>query len=78
MSKFWDQLGSGRAPFWSRSLGRSEMAEADQQQKIIKLLETAQMLADDLQDGVLSNLIEQAIDHAKHEVFPLRQPYWRR
>ncbi len=44
---------------------------SDQQQKIIKLLQTAQMLADDLQEAVLSNLIERAIEHAKHEVFPL-------
>jgi hypothetical protein len=45
------------------------MAKEDQQKKIIKLLQTAQMLADDLQEGVLSNLIERAIDHAKHGVF---------
>jgi hypothetical protein len=58
----------------------SQMAGKDQQETIIKLLKTAQMLVDDLQEGVLSNLIERAIDHAKHEMFPRnvkQAPYWR-
>jgi hypothetical protein len=46
-----------------------QMAEADQRQKIISLLETAQMLANDLDEGTLADLIERAIDEAKSGIF---------
>jgi hypothetical protein len=56
------------------------MAENNQYQKIISLLETAHMLADDLQEGTLSYLIERAIDEARAaSLFPpnLKQaPYF--
>jgi hypothetical protein len=55
------------------------MAEKDQQEKIIKLLETAHMLANDLQEGTLAYLIERAIDEARSGMFPpnLKQaPYF--
>ncbi len=55
------------------------MAVADQQQKIIKLLETAHMLATDLDEGTLAYLIERAIDEARSGLFPsnLKQaPYF--
>ena len=51
----------------------------DQKQKIISLLETAHMLAIDLDDATLSYLIERAIDEAQSNVFPpnLKQaPYF--
>ena len=46
------------------------MAEADQQQKIISLLETAHVLAVDLDEGTLSYLIERALDEARAIQFP--------
>ena len=55
------------------------MAEADQRQKIISLLETAQMLANDLDEPTLAYLIERAIDEARSGMFPpnLKQaPYF--
>ena len=55
------------------------MAEADQRQKIISLLETAQMLANDLYEPTLAYLIERAIDEARSGMFPpnLKQaPYF--
>jgi hypothetical protein len=56
-----------------------QMAEADQRQKIISLLETAQMLANDLDEANLAYLIVTAIDEARSGMFPpnLRQaPYF--
>jgi hypothetical protein len=56
-----------------------QMAEADQRQKIISLLETAQMLANDLDEATLAYLIERAIDEARSGMFPpnLKQaPYF--
>lgn len=41
------------------------MAEDDQRQKIVKLLQSAEMLALDLQENTLAFLIERAIDQAK-------------
>jgi len=55
------------------------MAEADQRQKIISLLETAEMLANDLDEATLAYLIERAIDEARSGMFPpnLKQaPYF--
>ena len=55
------------------------MAIDDQQQKIIKLLETAHMLAVDLDQATLSYLIERAIDEARSGLFPpnlKRAPYF--
>lgn len=53
------------------------MAEDDQRAKIIKLLETAEKLAHDLDEGTLAYLIERAIDEARAGIFPLKQaPYF--
>ncbi|WP_157100606.1 hypothetical protein [Rhodoplanes sp. Z2-YC6860] len=41
------------------------MAENDQFQKIISLLETAHMLANDLGEGALEYYIERALDEAR-------------
>jgi hypothetical protein len=41
-----------------------DVAEADQQQKITSLLETAHKLAVDLAEGTLSYYIELALDEA--------------
>ena len=56
-----------------------QMAEDDQRQKIIGLLQTAHMRADDLDEAALAYLIERAIDEAKAGMFPpnLKQsPYF--
>ena len=55
------------------TLVRFEMAEDDQRAKIISLLETAQMLANDLDESTLAYLIERAVDEAKAGIFPLKQ-----
>ena len=47
-----------------------QMAEDDQRQKIIGLLQTAQMLANDLDEATLAYLIERAIDEARAGMFP--------
>jgi hypothetical protein len=55
------------------------VAEDDQRAKIISLLETAEMLDKDLDEGTLAYLIERAIDEARSRAFPsnLKQaPYW--
>jgi hypothetical protein len=55
------------------------MAEDDQRAKIIKLLETAKMLANDLDEANLAYLIERAIDEAQSGFFPLKKkqaPYF--
>ena len=56
------------------------MADSDQYGKIISFLETAQMLANDLQEGTLAYYIERAIDEARAaSLFPpnLKQaPYF--
>jgi hypothetical protein len=46
---------------------------ADQKQKIVSLLETAQMLANDLQEPKLVGLIERAIQEAEAIVYPPKQ-----
>ena len=56
-----------------------QMAEDDQRQKLISLLETAQMLANDLDEATLAYLIERAIDEARSGFLPpnLKQaPYF--
>ena len=45
------------------------MAE-DQRQKIISLLETAQMLAEEMEEGTLAYLIKRAVDEAQAGAFP--------
>jgi len=55
------------------------MAEEDQRQKIIGFLETAHMLANDLDEGAFAYLIERAIDEARSGMLPpnLKQaPYF--
>jgi hypothetical protein len=49
-----------------------------QRQKIIGLLETAQMLAIDLTESNLAYLIERAIDEAQAGAYPLKgqAPYF--
>ena len=52
---------------------------ADQSQKIVSLLETAHMLAVDLDEATLTYLIERALDEARSNLFPpnLKQaPYF--
>jgi hypothetical protein len=41
----------------------------EQRGKIIKLLETAMVLADDIEDGTTSYLIERALDEARAQAF---------
>jgi hypothetical protein len=41
------------------------MADEDQQRKIISLLATAHMLANDLNEGTLAYYIERALDEAQ-------------
>jgi hypothetical protein len=55
------------------------MSEEDQRQTIIKLLTTAEKLAQDLSEPVLSYLIERAIDEARAGISPLKgqAPYFR-
>ena len=43
---------------------------ADQSQKIVSLLETAHMLAVDLDEATLTFLIERALDEARSRSFP--------
>jgi hypothetical protein len=45
---------------------------AEQRGKMIKLLEDALMLADDLEDGATGNLIERALDEARSQQFTKR------
>ena len=49
-----------------------------QRDKIIKLLETAEMLANDLHEQTLAYLIERAIDEARAGQYPLKgqAPYF--
>jgi hypothetical protein len=42
---------------------------AEQRGKMIKLLEDALMLADDLEDGTTGYLIERALDEARSQQF---------
>lgn len=44
---------------------------AEQRGKMIKLLEDALMLADDLEDGNTGYLIERALDEARSQMFSL-------
>jgi hypothetical protein len=50
----------------------------DQRQTIIRLLTTAEKLANDLQEQTLAYLIERAIDEAKAGLYPLKgqAPYF--
>jgi hypothetical protein len=49
----------------------------DLKQKIISLLESAHMLAIDLEEGAFTLLIERAIDEARSDLFPPKQaPYF--
>ena len=41
----------------------------EQRGKMIKLLEDALMLADDLEDGTTGHLIERALDEARSQMF---------
>ena len=53
------------------------MAEEDQREKIISLLQTAEALAVDMQESALAYLIGVAIDEARRGYFPLKQaPYF--
>ena len=42
---------------------------AEQRGKIIKLLETAMTLAEDVEDGTTAYLIERALDEARAQAF---------
>ena len=44
---------------------------ADQYGKLIRLLEEAMVLADDLNDGTTGYLIERAVDEARSRLFRL-------
>ena len=46
------------------------MADTNQRQKIISMLETALMLSNDLDEANLAYLIERAIDEATSGMFP--------
>ena len=46
---------------------------ADQYGKLIRLLEEAMALADDLEDGTTEYLIERALDEARSRLFRLPQ-----
>jgi hypothetical protein len=62
----------------SLSVPRMMKMSDDQRHKIIKLLETAKALSDDLQESTLAFLIERALDEARAGAFPLRgqAPYF--
>ena len=47
------------------------MNSADQYGKLIRLLEEAMALADDLKDGTSGYLIERALDEARSRLFRL-------
>jgi len=62
---------------WGLDFGEPAMGVEDQQQKVIKLLETALMLANDLAEADVAYRIERALDEARSRIFakPEAAPY---